>query len=47
MTGLVRGLDHAASARLGALAAAELIQHIGARPKVDLKALARAGGLPL
>ena len=37
VTGLVRGLDHEACARLGALAAAEIIQHIGARPKVDLK----------
>ncbi len=45
VTGLVRGLGHAESARLGALAAAEIIQHIGARPKVDLKALARANGL--
>ena len=47
VTGLVRGLSHHESARLGALAAAEIIQHIGARPKVDLKVLARASGLPL
>ena len=40
ITGLVRGHDHATSARLGALAAAEIIQHLGARPKVDLRALA-------
>ena len=45
VTGLVRGLDHASSAKLGALAAAEIIQHIGARPKTDLGALARANGL--
>ncbi len=45
VTGLVRGLDHAESARLGTLAAAEIIQHIGARPKTDLKALAMSNGL--
>ena len=45
MTGLVRSMDHAESARLGALAAAEIIQHIGARPKTDLGALARSNGL--
>ncbi len=45
LTGLVRGLDHAACAKLGALAAAEIIQHIGARPQVDLKRLAAANGL--
>ena len=47
MTGLVRDLDHASCARLGALAAAEIIQHIGARPKADLKALAHANGLAI
>ncbi len=47
VTGLVRGLDHAACARLGALAAAEIIQHLGARPKVDLRELAHANGLPI
>ena len=45
VTGLVRGLDHAACAKLGALAAAEIIQHLGARPKVDLRELAAANGL--
>ena len=45
VTGLVRGLDHARCADLGALAAAEIIQHIGARPRTDLGALARANGL--
>ena len=45
VTGLVRGLDHEACARLGALAAAEIIQHIGARPNTDLKALAAANGI--
>ena len=46
MAGLVRHLDHASCARLGGLAAGEIIQHIGARPKTDLKALARTVGLP-
>jgi len=32
--------------RLGALAAAEVIQHIGARPQVSLKELAQQNGLP-
>ncbi|KQO72820.1 MULTISPECIES: adenosine kinase [unclassified Methylobacterium] len=45
LAGHVRGLDNAASARLGALAAAEVIQHIGARPQHDLVALAKAQGL--
>jgi adenosine kinase len=36
-----------ARARLGALAAAEVIQHIGARPAVSLKALAAENGLPV
>jgi sugar/nucleoside kinase (ribokinase family) len=30
--------------RLGALAAAEVIQHIGARPQVSLKELAQQNG---
>ena len=34
-------------ARLGALAAAEVIQHIGARPQVSLKELAQQNGLPV
>ncbi len=45
VTGLVRDLDLEACARLGSLAAAEIIQHIGARPKVDLRGLAAASGL--
>ena len=40
LVGLARGKDHRTSARLGGLAAAEVIQHIGARPAVSLKALA-------
>lgn len=41
LAGYTRGIDYAASARLGALAAAEVIEHIGARPQRDLLALAR------
>ncbi len=40
--GLARGRDHKTAAQLGALAAAEVIQHIGARPEVSLKELAAA-----
>jgi sugar/nucleoside kinase (ribokinase family) len=39
--GLSRGLPHATSARLGALAAAEVISHLGARPERKLAELAR------
>ena len=45
--GLSRGFGHENAGRLGALAAAEVIQHIGARPKVSLKALAQKNGLPV
>lgn len=45
--GLARGRDHRTSARLGVLAATEVIQHIGARPEVSLKDLARQNGLPV
>jgi len=45
--GLVRGAGHEAAGRLGALAAAEVIQHIGARPQVSLKELAKQNGLPV
>ena len=47
LTGLVRERDIATCAKLGALAAAEIIQHIGARPKTDLKALAAENGLSI
>jgi adenosine kinase len=47
LTGLARGRDHQTAARLGALAAAEVIQHIGARPEVSLKELAAQNGLAL
>lgn len=43
--GLVRGVNHEQAGRLGALAAAEVIQHIGARPQTSLKALALKHGL--
>ncbi len=45
--GLVRGAGFEAAGRLGALAAAEIIQHIGARPQVSLKELAQQSGLPV
>jgi adenosine kinase len=45
--GLVRNAGHEAAGRLGALAAAEVIQHIGARPQVSLKELAKQNGLPV
>jgi sugar/nucleoside kinase (ribokinase family) len=47
LVGLARGKDHRTAARLGSLAAAEVIQHIGARPAVSLKALAAENGLPV
>lgn len=40
-----RGQDNKTAARLGALAAAEVIQHIGARPQTPLRALAKQHGL--
>jgi adenosine kinase len=45
--GLVRNAGFENSGRLGALAAAEVIQHIGARPQVSLKELAQQNGLPV
>jgi adenosine kinase len=45
--GVVRNAGHEAAGRLGALAAAEVIQHIGARPQVSLKDLAKQNGLPV
>jgi sugar/nucleoside kinase (ribokinase family) len=45
--GLVRGASYEAAGRLGALAAAEVIQHIGARPQTSLKELAKKNGLPV
>jgi len=43
--GLTLGLKLAHCAQLGALAAAEVISHIGARPEVNLRAHAKAVGL--
>ena len=43
--GFARGLPHKASAQLGALAAAEVISHMGARPLRKLSELARENGL--
>ncbi|WP_407177623.1 adenosine kinase [Bradyrhizobium sp. STM 3562] len=45
--GLVRGAGYENAGRLGALAAAEVIQHIGARPQVSLKELVQQNGLPV
>ena len=45
--GLVRGLSHEQCGQFGALAAAEVIQHIGARPQTSLKTLAQDAGLPV
>src|SRR5215467_4746815 len=44
--GLVRNAGYENAGRFGALAAAEVIQHIGARPLVSLKELAQQNGLP-
>jgi adenosine kinase len=45
--GLARDASEEDAARLGALAAAEVIQHLGARPETSLKALAEENGLPV
>src|ERR1700751_6447652 len=45
--GLVRDAGYENAGRLGALAAAEVIQHIGARPLTSLKELATRNGLPV
>jgi sugar/nucleoside kinase (ribokinase family) len=47
LVGLSRGADYRTSARLGALAAAEVIQHLGARPDTSLRTLARDNGFDL
>jgi sugar/nucleoside kinase (ribokinase family) len=44
LVGLARDQDHRNAARLGAIAAAEVIQHLGARPETSLKALAQNAG---
>ena len=43
--GLAHGAGHERAAQLGALAAAEVIQHLGARPQTSLKALAQERGM--
>jgi sugar/nucleoside kinase (ribokinase family) len=45
LAGLSRGSDYVTCARLGALAAAEVIQHVGARPQKRLSDLAAQAGL--
>jgi adenosine kinase len=47
LVGLSRGVDYRTAAQLGALAAAEVIQHLGARPETSLKALASDNGFDL
>jgi adenosine kinase len=47
LVGLARGAENRNCARLGAIAAAEVIQHMGARPESSLKELADASGLTL
>src|SRR5262245_1396507 len=47
LVGLSRGADNRTAARLGALAAGEVIQHLGARPETSLKDLARDNGFDL
>ena len=43
--GLARGFGHDKAAQLGALGAAEVISHLGARPEPSLRALAEENGL--
>src|ERR1700730_13552043 len=45
--GLVRNAGYENAGRLGGLAAAEVIQHIGARPLASLRELAKQHGLPV
>lgn len=45
LVGLAREQTEEDAARLGALAAAEIIQHLGARPETSLKALAQENGM--
>ncbi|PPD45009.1 MAG: adenosine kinase [Methylocystis sp.] len=47
LAGYTKGLPHEKSAALGALAAAEIISHVGARPQKDLLQLARDNGVLL
>jgi sugar/nucleoside kinase (ribokinase family) len=43
--GLTHGMDPESCARLGGLCAAEIISHVGARPRADLRQLAAGAGL--
>jgi sugar/nucleoside kinase (ribokinase family) len=45
LSGLARGADDRTCGRLGAMAAAEVIQHLGARPEASLKDMAQDNGL--
>ncbi|SCY44630.1 adenosine kinase [Microvirga guangxiensis] len=45
LTGLVQNMELADCARLGGLAAAEIISHLGARPQTNLRELAQQQGL--
>jgi len=45
LAGLARDQDMVTCGRLGVLAAAEIIQHIGARPNVALAGLAKENGV--
>jgi sugar/nucleoside kinase (ribokinase family) len=47
LVGLARDADHRTAARLGALAAAEVIQHLGAWPETSLKTLAQDNGFTI
>jgi len=47
LVGLARDQDHRTAAQLGALAAAEVIQHLGARPETSLKALVQDNGFTI
>jgi sugar/nucleoside kinase (ribokinase family) len=47
LTGVAREQDLRNCARLGAIAAAEVIQHLGARPETSLKALAEESGFTI
>jgi adenosine kinase len=47
LAGMARDADYYVCGRLGALAAAEIIQHLGARPQVKLAELAAQHGLAL
>jgi adenosine kinase len=43
--GIIRGAPLETSGRLGALAAGEIVSHLGAQPQVSLRSLAGKAGL--